>query len=103
MSPVLLTLLLSGPLCGVLDTHPDYLLQLKCVRQPGEPDVAFFRRESARIDAVMQWLIAKNERDVARNQDRERRFEQTLRLAGAEGARRRLEAMGLQAVGGWNR
>ncbi|MFY7951112.1 MAG: hypothetical protein ACOVT5_01270 [Armatimonadaceae bacterium] len=64
MLPIPTMLMIGGLFTGPIDARPELLLPVRFERLPGESELAYFKRELARIDGLMQRCKA----DVARMQ-----------------------------------
>lgn len=85
---------------GDLERHPEFQLEFKCQRRPGESSIAYAERELARIDGIMRRMIADGNRLAARNDQRVRDGDKALEAALAAESKRKTERDTLKALGG---
>ena len=96
MIPLTALAVFVAALGGFLTDSPSMFLGFKCQRRPGESEVAYFQREMARLDSVMQAMMAKNARAIERNKVRDKRVAALIRQCEA----REAEADALRALAG---
>jgi hypothetical protein len=101
MLPIPMMLMVGGLFTAPIEARPELLLPVRLERLPGESEVAYFKRELARIDALMQRCKADVARMGRENALALQRWEVLMKESlERELEKRKAQALGLAAVAG---